>query len=74
MAGREKIWGRSKSSTTCPFCGSKDHVFVKFRRAKDEPAEYAVRCSACGAQGPASPDMDWANRLWKEREEDGDGR
>ena len=72
MAGKEKIWGR-RSANACPFCGSGDNAFAKIKRSKDEPPVYAVRCSQCGAQGPASQDMAEANELWKERE-DADGR
>ena len=73
MAGNEKIWGRSKPSARCPFCGGAETAFAKIKRSKHEPAVYAVRCSQCGAQGPVSQDMAEANTLWKEREE-ADGR
>ena len=71
MAGREKIWGRSKPSTTCPFCGGKETALVKVKRAEDDPGRYVVRCCSCGAQGPSAPTMGGANACWQEREDAG---
>ena len=73
MAGREKIWGRSKPSTRCPFCGNANTAFVKVRRSEEAPGRYVVRCCSCGAQGPSAPTMGEANACWQARE-DGDGR
>ncbi len=73
MAGREKIWGRSRPSATCPFCGGKETALVKVKRAEDDPGQFVVRCCSCGAQGPTSSAMGDASVRWQERE-DGDGR
>lgn len=73
MTGKDKLWGHSRPSTTCPFCGGAETALVKVKRAEDDPGRFVVRCCSCGAQGPSSSTMGSAKARWQEREA-ADGR